>query len=90
MKKEFEMSFYEIVKETAKAICLKVMVSWNSNCHTRDIWFPKSVCRLINFTDENGKEHINAMVAAWFIEKTEAEKAFGGYQMNFETIFSRF
>lgn len=82
-----ELAFNSIVKETEKAICLNVMVSWNSNCHDRDIWFPKSVISFATFTDSKGNEKTNAMVADWFIRKTEAANAFHGYAMRFETIF---
>lgn len=85
--KELELSFYEVVKETAKAVCLKVLVSWNGTCHSRDLWFPKSVCRLVAFSDENGNNRTNALVAEWFIRKTEEENQVAGYQMCFETIF---
>jgi hypothetical protein len=83
-----ELAYNSIVKETEKAICLNVMVSWNSNCHDRDIWFPKSVISFTSFTDSKGNERTNAIVADWFIRKTEAANASHGYSMRFETIFA--
>lgn len=83
-----ELAFNNIVKETEKAICLNVMVSWNSNCHDRDIWFPKSLVSFVMFTDSKGNERTNAIIPDWFIRKTEAANAFKGYAMRFETIFA--
>ena len=83
-----ELAYNSIVKETEKAICLNVMVSWNSNCRDRDIWFPKSVISFTSFTDSKGNERTNAIVADWFIRKTEAANASHGYAMRFETIFA--
>ena len=83
-----ELAFNSIIKETEKAICLNVMVSWNSNCHDRDIWFPKSVISFVNFTDSMGKKRTNAIIPYWFIRKTEAANSFHGYAMRFETIFA--
>ena len=83
-----ELAYNSIVKVTEKAICLNVMVSWNSNCHDCDIWFPKSVVSFVTFKDSKGEERTNAMVADWFIRKTEEANAFNGYAMRFETIFA--
>lgn len=85
--KNIELAFNNVVKETEKAVCLNVMVSWNGNCHDKDIWFPKSVCSFITFTDKEGNERTNAIVADWFLHKTEAANAFNGYEMRFETAF---
>lgn len=83
-----ELAFNSIVKQTEKAICLNVMVSWNGNCRAKDIWFPKSVIAFTSFTDGKGCERTNAMVADWFIRKTEAANTFHGYAMHFETVFA--
>lgn len=88
MKNNVELAYNSIVKETEKAVCLNVMVSWNSNCHDRDIWFPKSLVSFVTFTDSEGNERTNAIIPDWFIRKTEAANSFKGYAMRFETIFS--
>ena len=88
IKETYELAFNSITKETEKAICLNVMVSWNGTCRDKDIWFPKSVINFVNFTDSEGKERTNALVKNWFIHKTEQANAFHGYEMHFETIFS--
>lgn len=86
-KDTYELAFNRIVKESEKAICLNVMVSWNGTCQDKDLWFPKSVIEFITFTNSNGKEQTNALVANWFIHKAEKANAFHGYEMHFETIF---
>ena len=83
-----ELAFNSIVKETEKAICLNVMVSWNSNNHDRDIWFPKSLISFVTFEDSKGNERTNAIIPDWFIRKAEAANASHGYAMRFETIFA--
>lgn len=85
-KKRFEIAIYEVVKETEKAVCVKVMVSWNKNFHTRDIWMPKSVCEVFAAEYDNNKPHI--MVDDWFVRKTESANSFKGYAMRFETILN--
>ena len=88
IKETYELAFNSITKETEKAICLNVMVSWNGTCRAKDVWFPKSVINFATFTDSEGKERTNAIVKNWFIHKTEQANAFNGYQMHFETIFA--
>lgn len=83
-----ELAFNSLIKETEKAICLNVMVSWNGNCHNRDIWFPKSVITFSSFTDGKGDVRTIAIVADWFIKKTEAANSYRGYAMHFETVFA--
>lgn len=86
--KPYELAYNHIVKETNKAICLNVMVSWNGTCRDRDIWFPKSVITFVEFTDSKGIQRKNAVVQNWFIHKAEKDNAFRGYEMHFETIFN--
>ena len=70
-----------IAKESEKAVCLHCLVSYNDNkAKARDIWFPKSVCKVIS-------EHL-AEVENWFIAKTSEANAFNGYRMNFETYMA--
>lgn len=83
-----ELAFNSVVRETEKAVCLNVMVSWNGNTKGKDIWFPKSLVNFITFTDTQGNEKTNAIIPDWFIRKTEAANAFHGYAMRFETIFA--
>lgn len=68
-----------ITAETAKAVKISFCVSWNSNCHTREFWFPKSVIKSID-----GKI---VEAADWFINKLEADNTFHGYMMSFECRF---
>ena len=76
MKNASEIKFNSITKETEKAICINVMVSWgDGNAKTKDVWFPKSTCEVI------GSNSI--MVADWMIEKTCNANAFHGYTMGF-------
>ena len=71
--------YNNIVKESEKAICLNVPVSYASNAPKgRDIWMPKSVCSIFS-------ERV-AVVEDWFIDKLRNQNAFHGYRMNFETI----
>lgn len=85
--KKIELAYNSIVKETEKAICLNVFVSFNGNSHDRNVWFPKSVIDFVTFTTSDGVEKTNAMVADWFLRKTESDNAFKGYGMRFETAF---
>lgn len=83
--KNIELAFYQIVKESEKAICLKLLVSFNGNTSVRDVWFPKSVCEIKDADyDKTGKR---AFVADWFLRKAETANAFAGYAMRFETAF---
>ena len=84
----YELAYNHIVKETNKAICLNVMVSWNGTCRDRDVWFPKSVITFVEFTDSKGTPRKNAVVQSWFIHKAEKDNAFHGYEMHFETLFN--
>jgi hypothetical protein len=68
------------VKRTDKAICLNLPVSWNANCYPRDIWFPLSVVK-----EQLPNGHY--MIADWFLNKMEDDRAFHGYRMKFETRF---
>lgn len=69
-----------IVKESEKAICLKVNVRFNDNePKPRDLWFPKSVIA------RDGELY---GAADWFYEKTANANAFHGYRMQFDaTLF---
>lgn len=83
--KKIEIALNSVVKETEKAVCVNVMVSWNSNCHSKDIWMPKSVCEVFTAEYDSNKPH--AMVDELFLRKTEAANAFHNYGMRFETAF---
>lgn len=84
MENASEIKINSITKETEKAICINVAVSWGEgNWKTKDIWFPKSTCEVIKVNEE-----IHVMVADWMIEKTCAAKAFKGYRMNFCECFN--
>jgi len=69
-----EVIFNQIEKETEKAIMVNLPVSWNSNCHPRSFWFPKSCVKMYKQTME---------IATWMVEKMEKENAFHGYRMEF-------
>lgn len=79
-----EVTVYNVVKETEKAYCLNMLVSWNGNTHAKDIWFPKSVCE-VKDVDYDAQPH--AFVEDWFLRKAESANAFKGYEMRFETAF---
>lgn len=66
------------VKRTDEAICLNLPISWGSITHYRDIWFPLSV---IKEQLPNG----HYMIADWFLDKMEDDRAFHGYYMMFES-----
>lgn len=69
------------VKETEKAICLKVNATWNMNkYYEKDLWFPKSV--IARDGDAYG-------VADWFYAKTSEQNAFHGYPMSFRETYFR-
>jgi len=71
--------YNSIVKESEKAICLNVPVSYNANAPKgRDIWMPKSLCTIFS-------ERV-AVVEDWFLAKLSEQNAFHGYRMNFETL----
>lgn len=82
--KQIEVAIYNVKKETEKAYCLTVAVSWNGNGHVEDVWFPKSVCEL---KDVDYDSQPRAFVADWFLRKVERNNAFNGYEMRFETAF---
>lgn len=83
--KKIEIALNKVVKETEKAVCVNVLVSWNSNSRDKEIWMPKSVCEVFTAEYDNNKPH--AMVDEWFLRKTESANAFHGYGMRFETAF---
>ena len=87
-KQTYELAYNAITKETEKAVCLNVMVSWNGTCRDKDVWFPKSQISFVDFTDSNGKARRNAIVPNWLIWKNEKANAFNGYEMHFETLFN--
>lgn len=69
-----------LVKETEKAICVNVSVTWGmGGCKQKNIWFPKSVAEIITI---NGDLHI--LVQDWFADKISKDNAYKGYLMNFE------
>ncbi len=71
--------YNSIVKESEKAICLNVPVSYNANAPKgRDIWMPKSLCTIFS-------ERV-AVVEDWFLAKLSEQNSFHGYRMNFETL----
>lgn len=72
-----EVIINKIVKETEKAVLVNLPVSWNSNMHSREFWFPKSCIEVYNRT---------MAVATFIIEKMEQQNAFHGYRMTFEEI----
>lgn len=63
-----------IVKESEKAICLEITVTYSERKSTRNQWFPKSVISTF------GSRYI---VKSWFYAKTARENAFKGWQMDF-------
>ena len=76
-KKSIGIVYDRIVKESDKAICFKVTVTWNWNkLHKRDIWVPRSV---IDGEMQNGFVYI----ASWFVSKLESSNAYKGYRMLF-------
>lgn len=90
MKNASEIKVNSITKETEKAICVNVEVCWNNgNGKSKDIWFPKSTCEIINVNGE-----IHAVVADWMMNKTCIANTFHGYQMYFcycnNSRFARF
>jgi len=66
----------EFVKETEKAVCVKLPVSWAGNVHEKQMWFPKSLV-------ESLQERV-IIVADWFLRKAEFENRYHGYMMYFE------
>lgn len=82
--KKIEVAIHKVARETEKAYCLTVAVSWNGNGHVKDVWFPKSVCEL---KDVDYDSQPRAFVADWFLRKAEGSNAFKGYAMRFETAF---
>ena len=79
MKTQSEIKINNVVRETEKAICVNVDVCWNAERkHQKDIWFPKSTCKVVTVNDET---HI--VVADWMIEKTTIANMFHGYCMYF-------
>lgn len=82
--KQIEVAIYNIVRETEKAVCLNLLVSYNGNTSAKEIWFPKSVCELKTVDYDNKPR---AFVADWFLHKAESANAFNGYAMRFETAF---
>lgn len=81
MKKEaYTIAINGVEKETEKAALISFCVSWNSNCHTRSFWVPRS-----QFSwDVEGKV-IN--LAKWYADKLSKENAFKTYGMRFEGMF---
>ena len=79
-----EIRINSVTRETEKAICINVPVSWGEGSwKVKDVWFPKSTCEIITV---NGEQH--ALVADWIIEKTAQQNAFHGYVMNFCSCFN--
>lgn len=81
-----ELAFNNIVAETEKAICLNLMVSWNGECQTKDIWFPKSTCE-IREAKYDKTTGLRAWVKSWMLEHKSQVYASNGYRMYFETAF---
>lgn len=67
-----------IKKESEKAILVSLPVTWNSNMHVKEMWFPKSVVSEMTMRTMD--------VKTWFIEKQEDANAFHGYKMRFEEV----
>lgn len=66
-----------IAAETAKAVCVNAIVSFNANkTSTRKVWMPRSV--VANATEKLIE------VEEWFLSKLSEQNAFHGYRMNFE------
>ena len=82
-----EMMINAVERETEKAVLVNVMVSWNGSCKSKSIWMPKSVCEV--FTAEYDGNRTHAMVADWFIAKTQKANTWNGYEMQFETLFAK-
>lgn len=69
-----------IVKQSEKAICLSCFVTWShAKNFVKDIWFPKSVCEIIN-------EHV-VEVEEWFLDKLGWQHEFHGYTMSFDKLY---
>lgn len=71
-------------KETEKALLIDCCVSWNGNCHSKSIWFPKSVARVVENKFKAGQMDLE--VADWFVSKLEVANSYKGYGMYFEGI----
>lgn len=79
-----ELKVNGITKETEKAICVNVAVSWGEGSwRMKDVWFPKSTAEVV---EVNGETHV--MVADWMLQKTAEQNAFHGYRMNFCECFN--
>ncbi len=65
-------NFNSIVKETAKAICLNIDVTWSDGdrIFAKDVWFPKSCIEIENQT---------VAIKSDFYSKMMWEKAFHGH-----------
>ena len=70
--------YNSIVRETEKAILVSLTVTWGSNNHKKEMWFPKSVIEYRNEQTMN--------VSDWFIKKQELANIFHGYVMRFDVI----
>ena len=79
-----EIFTHEIVKETAKAVLVAVMVSWGEGApREKQLWIPKSV--IVSLREFNAEKQV-LEVKSWFIQKTESENAFHGYQMEISKL----
>ena len=73
------LHYNEITKETAKAICLNINVSWgNGSQHQRDVWFPKSKCQV--------KDAASVVVDKTILRAKENELAFNGLAADFDAL----
>lgn len=79
-----EIFTHAIVKETAKAVLVAVMVSWGEGgLREKQLWMPKSV--IVSQREFNAEQQV-LEVKSWFIQKTESENAFHGYQMEINKL----
>ncbi len=84
MENTTEIVVNRIVKETEKATCFNITVSWGEGKWIdKDIWFPKSAVEVF---EVNGDTHIAA--ADWIVAKISTQNAFKGYRMNFCRCFN--
>lgn len=72
-----EVRYYNVKRETEKAILVSLPVSWNSNYYERQFWFPKSCVEMYKDT---------MAIATFLVGKMGQEYAYHGYMMYFDEI----
>lgn len=69
-----EVRYYNVERETEKAILVSLPVSWNDNSYERQFWFPKSCVEMFKDT---------MAIATFLVDKLGKENEYHGYMMRF-------